>query len=103
MCVHLNGSAGRGDVRFHSGGEISAREFLLLCLPSPDDGHCQKTLIHLGVKLEDLHDLLLSLGLLGEGCVALLPKELTGSEERLRVLKLPTLKEEKNIDGIEMN
>ena len=45
----------------------------------------------MSIEIEDDQDLLLGLLLRREGRVALLPQELAGSEERLRVLELPTL------------
>jgi hypothetical protein len=45
----------------------------------------------LSVEIEDDEDLLLGLLLGREGRVALLPQELTGAQERLRVLELPPL------------
>ena len=55
------------------------------------DWNGQKIFVDLSIEIEDDQDLLLGLLLRREGRVALLPQELAGSEERLRVLELPTL------------
>ena len=67
----------------------TAGELLLLGLDAGDDGHGEQVLVDLAVVLEDLEHLLVGLGL-GQVCgVALLPEELAGTEEGLRVLELP--------------
>ena len=66
-------------------------ELLLLGLASGYDGDGQHVLVDLSVEVEDGHHLLIGLWFGGERRVALLPEELAGAQERLRVLELPAL------------
>lgn len=57
----------------------------------------QQIFVDLSVQIQDDQDFLFGLLLRSEGRVALLPKELAGSEERLRVLELPSLERKQSI------
>lgn len=86
----LDTTTGGGDVALNGGGVETTGELLLLGLLTLDNRNSQKFLVDTSIEVEDCHNLLVST-LLGQvGCVTLLPQELSGSEERLGVLELPT-------------
>lgn len=86
----LDTSARGGDETFHSGGVITTGKLFLLGLFTGDDGHSEDIFVDLSVELENVEDFLVSIGLVEEGGVAFLPEELSGTEERLRVLEFPS-------------
>lgn len=92
---YLDGSAAGGDERLHGGGVIPSCKLLLLRLPPLHhrDGH--QLLVHPRVQIQDLKHLFGCLLFGGKGRVSLLPQELSGSQEGLRVLELPSLEEKK--------
>lgn len=86
----LDTTTGGGDVALNGGGVETSGELLLLGLLTLDDGDGQKFLVDTSIEVEDCHNLFVGT-LLGQvGRVALLPQELSSSEERLGVLELPT-------------
>ncbi|KAH3664938.1 hypothetical protein OGATHE_003753 [Ogataea polymorpha] len=86
----LNTPAGGWDVSFASGGVQTSGKLLVLSLNTLYDRNSKQFLVNARIKIQDLADLLASF-LLGEVCcMALLPQELSGSEEWLRVLEFPS-------------
>lgn len=92
---YLDGSAAGGDERLHRGGVIPSSKLLLLCLPPLHHRNGHQLLVHPRVQIQDLKHLFSCLLSGGESRVSLLPQELSGSQEGLRVLELPSLKEKK--------
>ena len=88
----LDSSARHRYEGLHCGGVVSPGKLLLLCLLATDHGDGQQLLVDPPVEVQDGHHLLLGLIEGGEGSVALLPEELSSSEERLGVFELPSLK-----------
>ena len=86
----LDTTASGGNVALHGGGVGTTGKLLLLRLLTLDHGNGQELLIDAGVQVQNLDDLLMG-SILGQmSSVALLPQELTGSQERLGVLELPS-------------
>lgn len=82
-------TSGRNET-LNGGGEQSTGKLLLLGLLTLDDGHSQQLAVDLLVVVENGHDLVLGL-LEGQvSSVALLPQELSSSQEGLGVLELPS-------------
>jgi hypothetical protein len=85
----LNTSAVRGDVTFNGCSVVTSSKLLVVCLLTANDRNSKKLLVHPSIQLQDLQDFL-SCQLFGKvSSVAFLPQELSGSEERGRLLSLP--------------
>lgn len=94
---YLDGSAAGRDKRLHGGSVIASCELLLLSLPALHHGDGHQLLVHPRVQIQDLKHLFGGLLFGGESRVSLLPQELPGSQERLRVLELPSLKRKESL------
>lgn len=85
----LDTTSGGGDIALAGGGEETAGKLLLLGLAATDGGDGKELRVDARVVVENLKDFLLG-GLARQvRSVALLPEELTGAEEGLRILELP--------------
>jgi hypothetical protein len=71
------------DETLDGGGVETSGELLLLRLDTGNDGNGEELLVNAAVEVEDLENLLVGFGLGEEGGVALLPEELTSTEEGL--------------------
>jgi hypothetical protein len=91
MITHLNSSATGRHKRFHSGRKVTTGKLLLLSFSALDNRNGHQSLVDLCVQFQDVVHLLDSFLLISVGSVTLLPQELSGAEERLRMLKLPPL------------
>jgi hypothetical protein len=69
---------------------MTLTESLLVGLLSLDNGNGQQVLVDIGVPVKDLKHLGASCILAKVGSVALLPQELSSTEEGSRVLELPS-------------
>ena len=86
----MNGAASDRNEGFHRGRVQTPSELFFLGLLALDHRYCQQLLVDPRVKAQNLEHLFVSLFARGMCGVPLLPKELTGAQERRRVLKLPT-------------
>jgi hypothetical protein len=86
----LNTTAGSRYISFDGSGVETPSELLLFSLLTLYNRDGQELLVDLRIVVENLQNLLMS-ALLSKMCgVALLPKEFTGTKERLGVLELPS-------------
>lgn len=84
----MDATARGGDETFDGGGVETACEFFLFGFDAGDDGNCEKFFVYATVEIEDLEDFGVGFGFGEVGSVALLPEELTGTEEGFWVNEL---------------
>jgi hypothetical protein len=87
----LDATAGCRDVSLNSGSVITACKLLFLSLLSLHDWDGQEILIDFFIQVNNVMDLPFCLLVGGIRRMALLPQELTGAQERLRMLEFPPL------------
>ena len=88
-CRSLNSTPSGGDVPLTGGGEEASGELLLLSLTAFDGWDGEEFRVNARVPFENLENFFFSVFLGNMCCVAFLPEEFAGAEERLRVLKFP--------------
>ena len=77
----LDATARSGDEAFDSSGIETASKLFFLGLNTRDDGHGEELFIDSAIEIKNLKDFSVGFGFREVGGVALLPKELAGTEE----------------------